>query len=146
MVAISPGLNPLPAIAARALGINTTTTRLSAFALGAGFGGLAGAFFATRQGFISPESFTFMESAIVLAIVVLGGMGSQIGVALAAIVMIGGFELARDFAEYRMVVFGAALVAIMVLRPRGLAGGRRPTVAIGTAGPIAGSLVAQGRG
>jgi len=133
-------------IAARALGINTTATRLSAFALGAGFGGLAGAFFATRQGFISPESFTFMESAIVLAIVVLGGMGSQIGVALAALVMIGGFELARDFAEYRMVVFGAALVAIMVLRPRGLAGGRTPSIAIGTAGPISGTLVAQGRG
>src|ERR1700754_4845517 len=75
-------------VACRALGINTTTTKLTAFATGAMFGGLAGAFFATRQGFISPESFTFQESALVLAIVVLGGMGSQLGVALAALTMI----------------------------------------------------------
>ncbi|MGY4468710.1 branched-chain amino acid transport system permease protein [Bradyrhizobium sp. LB9.1b] len=72
-------------VACRALGINTTTTKLTAFATGAMFGGFAGAFFATRQGFISPESFTFQESALVLAIVVLGGMGSQLGVALAAL-------------------------------------------------------------
>ncbi len=71
-------------IACRSLGINTRNTKLTAFALGAFFGGLAGSFFAVRQGFISPESFTFNESATVLAIVVLGGMGSQIGVALAA--------------------------------------------------------------
>ena len=61
-------------IACRSLGINTTNTKLTAFSLGAMFGGFAGAFFATRQGFISPESFTFMESAIILAIVVLGGL------------------------------------------------------------------------
>src|SRR5262249_23724716 len=66
-------------IACRSLGINTTNTKLTAFAIGAGFGGFAGAFFAARQGFISPESFTFMESATILAIVVLGGMGSTIG-------------------------------------------------------------------
>ena len=83
-------------IACRSLGINTTITKLTAFATGAMFGGFAGSFFATRQGFISPESFTFMESAIMLAIVVLGGLGSQIGVVLAAIVMIGGFELLRN--------------------------------------------------
>ena len=82
-------------IACRSLGINTTTTKLTAFAIGAMFGGFAGAFFATRQGFISPESFTFLESALILAIVVLGGMGSQLGVALAALAMIGGFELFR---------------------------------------------------
>src|SRR5262245_6674018 len=76
-------------IACRALGINTTNTKLTAFAIGAGFGGFAGSFFAARQGFISPESFTFMESAVVVAIVVLGGMGSQLGVAIAAFVMIG---------------------------------------------------------
>jgi branched-chain amino acid transport system permease protein len=133
-------------IACRSLGIDTTITRLTAFAIGAGVGGLAGALFATRQGFISPESFTFQESALVLAIVVLGGMGSQFGVALAAIVMIGGFELSRDFAEFRMVVFGGALVVIMVLRPRGLASGRTPTVTLGSAARIDPSLVAQGRG
>src|SRR4030095_7891253 len=77
-------------VACRALGLNTTTTKLTAVATSAMFGGFAGAFFATRQGFISPESFTFHESALVLAIVVLGGMGSQLGVALAALAMIGG--------------------------------------------------------
>ncbi len=84
-------------IACRSLGINTTNTKLTAFAMGAMFGGFAGSFFATRQGFISPESFTFHESALVLAIVVLGGMGSQLGVAIAALAMIGGFELFREF-------------------------------------------------
>ena len=105
-------------IACRALGINPTNTKLTAFALGAMFGGFAGAFFATRQGFISPESFTFIESAIILAIVVLGGMGSQIGVVLAALVMIGVPELFRELEEWRMLVFGGAMVAIMVWRPR----------------------------
>ena len=79
--------------ACRALGINPTNTKLTAFAIGAMFAGFAGSFFATRQGFISPESFTFIESAIILAIVVLGGMGSQIGVVLAAVLLIGVPEL-----------------------------------------------------
>ena len=115
-------------VACRALGINTTTTKLTAFATGAMFGGFAGAFFATRQGFISPESFTFQESALVLAIVVLGGMGSQLGVALAALAMIGGFELFRGFEQYRMLVFGAAMVIIMIWRPRGLIATRTPSL------------------
>ena len=118
-------------VACRSLGINVTTTKLTAFAIGAMFGGFAGAFFATRQAFVSPESFTFIESAIVLAIVVLGGLGSQLGVALAALIMIGGFEVFRDLQEYRMLVFGLALVAIMVLRPRGLISHRTPSVALG---------------
>lgn len=133
-------------IACRALGINVTVTKLTAFALGAMFGGFAGAFFATRQGFISPESFTFIESAIILAIVVLGGLGSQIGVAVAAIVMIGGFELFRDLEEWRMLVFGAAMVVIMVLRPRGLVGSRTPSVALGERKAIGGAHVSEGRG
>ena len=83
-------------IACRSLGINTINTKLTAFAIGAMFGGFAGSFFAARQGFISPESFTFMESAMILAIVVLGGMGSQIGVAIAAVAMIGGTEILRE--------------------------------------------------
>jgi branched-chain amino acid transport system permease protein len=115
-------------IACRALGINTTTTKLTAFAMGAMFGGFAGAIFATRQGFISPESFTFGESALVLAIVVLGGMGSQLGVAVAATVMLGGFEFFREFEQYRMLVFGAAMVAIVIFRPRGLVSRRRPSI------------------
>ena len=118
-------------IACRSLGINTTNTKLTAFAIGAMFGGFAGSFFAARQGFISPQSFTFIESAIILAIVVLGGLGSQIGVAIAAIVLIGGFELFRDLEQYRMLVFGLAMVFIMVWRPRGLIATRSPTILVG---------------
>jgi len=133
-------------IACRSLGINVTVTKLSAFAMGATFGGFAGAFFATRNGFISPESFTFIESAIVLAIVVLGGMGSQLGTALAAVVMIGGIEVFRDLQDYRMLIFGTALVTVMVLRPRGLVAGRTPSVALGARREISAELVAEGRG
>jgi branched-chain amino acid transport system permease protein len=114
--------------------------------MGAMFGGFAGAFFATRQGFISPESFTFGESALVLAIVVLGGMGSQIGVALAALAMLGGFELFRELDQYRMLVFGFAMVAIMIWRPRGLVGSREPSIAFGKAKPIPTELAREGRG
>jgi branched-chain amino acid transport system permease protein len=133
-------------VACRALGINTTTTKLTAFATGALFGGFAGAFFATRQGFISPESFTFQESALVLAIVVLGGMGSQLGVALAALAMIGGFELFRGLDQYRMLVFGVAMVLLMIWRPRGLIGHRAPTVYFKQAQAISSDLVKEGHG
>jgi branched-chain amino acid transport system permease protein len=133
-------------IAARSLGINTTNTKLTAFAIGAGFGGLAGAFFATRQAFISPESFVFMESAIILAIVVLGGMGSQAGVALAALVLIGGIELFRGAAEYRMLIFGLAMVAIMLFKPRGFVGQRTPTVFLKERKVIGADLVREGHG
>jgi branched-chain amino acid transport system permease protein len=115
-------------IACRALGINPTNTKLTAFALGAMFGGFAGSFFATRQGFISPESFTFIESALVLAIVVLGGMGSQVGVVLAALVLVLLPEFGREFAQFRMLLFGAAMVMIMIWRPRGLLAHREPTI------------------
>ena len=121
-------------IACRSLGINPTNTKLTAFAIGATFGGLAGSFFATRQGFISPESFTFIESAVILAIVVLGGMGSQIGVVLASVVLIGGTELFRELEEYRMLAFGALMVGIMVWKPRGLLAHREPTIRIKTEG------------
>ena len=114
--------------ACRSLGLNPTMIKLSAFALGASFAGLAGSFFATRQGFISPESFTFIESAIILAIVVLGGMGSQIGIVLAAIILVGLPEWFRDLAQYRMVAFGAAMVLIMMWRPHGLLASRTPTI------------------
>lgn len=133
-------------VACRALGINTTTTKLTAFATGAMFGGLAGAFFATRQGFISPESFTFQESALVLAIVVLGGMGPQLGVALAALAMIGGFELFRGLDQYRMLVFGMAMVLLMIWRPRGLIGHRAPTVFLERQQAISSDLVKEGHG
>jgi branched-chain amino acid transport system permease protein len=115
-------------IACKALGLNTTHIKLSAYAIGAMLGGFAGVFFASRQGFISPESFTFAESAIILAIVVLGGVGSQLGVVLAALVLVLLPELGREFAEYRMLLFGAAMIAIMVWRPGGLLASREPTL------------------
>ena len=122
-------------IASRALGINPTTTKLTAFAIGAMFGGLAGAFFATRQGFISPESFTFIESATVLAIVVLGGLGSQIGVVLAAAVLVLLPEIGREFSEYRMLLFGLAMILIMIWRPHGLLSRREPTIRLNASMP-----------
>jgi branched-chain amino acid transport system permease protein len=131
-------------IACRALGINTTNTKLTAFAMGAMFAGFAGSFFSARQGFISPESFTFMESAVIVAIVVLGGMGSLIGVAIAAIIMIGGTEIMRDLdflkivfgadfdpTQYRMLLFGFAMVLIMIWKPRGLIASREPSLLLG---------------
>jgi branched-chain amino acid transport system permease protein len=146
-------------IACRSLGINTTSTKLTAFAIGAMFGGFAGSFFATRQGFISPESFVFMESAIVLAIVVLGGLGSQIGVAISAIVIIGAFELFREMSwlkaimpagfdpvQYRMLTVGLAMVLIMRWRPRGLVTRREPTVYLKEKKAVSADLVAQGHG
>jgi branched-chain amino acid transport system permease protein len=132
-------------IACRSLGINTTTTKLTAFAMGAMFGGIAGSFFATRQGFISPESFTFSESALVLAIVVLGGMGSQLGVAVAASAMLVAFELFREFAQYRMLVFGLAMVLIMIWRPRGLVATRTPSVFLGKPKEVPAEIVAEAR-
>ena len=115
-------------IACRAMGINARNVKLSAFAIGAMLGGFAGVFFAARQGFISPESFTFNESAIILAIVVLGGMGSQLGVVLASLVLVLLPELGRDFAEYRMLLFGAAMILIMIWKPGGILAQREPTL------------------
>ena len=113
-------------IACRALGMNPTIIKLSAFTLGATFAGFAGSFFAARQGLVTPESFTFIESAIILAIVVLGGMGSQLGIILAAVVMILLPELMREFSEYRMLMFGALMVLMMIWRPQGLLPMQRP--------------------
>ena len=106
-------------IACRALGLNPTVIKLSAFTIGAAFAGFAGSFFAARQGLVTPESFTFIESAMILAIVVLGGMGSQLGVILAATVMVLLQEM-RGFAEYRMLVFGLVMIVMMIWRPQGL--------------------------
>jgi len=113
-------------LACVSLGLNPTVIKLSAFTLGASFGGFAGAFFAARQGFINPESFTFIESAIVLAIVVLGGMGSQLGVILADVALTVLPEVARQFQEYRMLVFGLVMILMMIWRPQGLLPASRP--------------------
>lgn len=107
-------------IACRSLGLNPMKIKLSAFTLGAMFAGFGGAFFAARQGIVNPESFTFIESALILAIVVLGGMGSQLGVILAAILLTTLPEIAREFAEYRMLIFGLVMILMMVWRPQGL--------------------------
>ena len=107
-------------IACRSLGLNPMKIKLSAFTLGAMFAGFGGAFFAARQGIVNPESFTFIESALILAIVVLGGMGSQIGVIVAAILLTVLPELAREFSEYRMLIFGLVMILMMVWRPQGL--------------------------
>jgi branched-chain amino acid transport system permease protein len=146
-------------IACRSLGINTVNTKLTAFAMGALFGGLAGAFFGARQGFVSPRSFEFMESATILAIVVLGGMGSLFGVAVAAVVIIGGIELLRELdwlkaifgpgfdpGQYRMLIFGFAMVLMMVWRPRGLIASREPSIALNEATAISGAHVREGHG
>ena len=145
-------------IACRSLGLNTTNTKLTAFAMGAMFAGFAGSFFAARQGFISPESFTFVESAMILAIVVLGGMGSQIGVAVAAIAMIGGTEIMRDLdflkrifgsdfdpTQYRMLIFGLAMVLIMIWRPRGLISTREPSAFLRERKTVAGRFLKEAR-
>ncbi|MGO4814524.1 high-affinity branched-chain amino acid ABC transporter permease LivM [Cupriavidus sp. 2MCAB6] len=115
-------------IACRSLGLNPTRIKLSAFTLGAAFAGLGGAFFAARQGLVNPESFTFIESALILAVVVLGGMGSQLGVILAAILLTALPEMARGFAEYRMLIFGLVMVLMMMWRPQGLLPASRPHV------------------
>ncbi len=145
-------------IACRSLGINTTSTKLTAFAIGAMFAGFAGSFFATRQGFVSPESFVFLESFIVLAIVVLGGLGSQIGVVVASIVIIGAFEVFRELGflraimpagfdpvQFRMLAVGIALVLIMRWKPRGFVTRRDPTVYLKQKKAVPTALAAESR-
>ena len=117
-------------IACRSLGLNPMRIKLSAFTLGAMFAGFGGAFFAARQGIVNPESFTFIESALILAIVVLGGMGSQLGVIVAAILITVLPELAREFSEYRMLIFGLVMILMMVWRPQGLFPVTRPHVQV----------------
>ncbi|QZN96028.1 high-affinity branched-chain amino acid ABC transporter permease LivM [Symbiopectobacterium purcellii] len=113
-------------IACRSLGLSPTRIKLTAFTISAAFAGFAGTLFAARQGFVSPESFTFAESAFVLAIVVLGGMGSQFAVILAAILLVVSRELMRDLNEYSMLLLGALMVLMMIWRPQGLLPMKRP--------------------
>ncbi len=110
--------------ACRAMGINKTTIKLAAFASGAFWAGMAGVLFAAKTTFVNPASFTFMESAIILCIVVLGGMGSIPGVIIAALVLILLPEYLRAVADYRMLAFGATLVLMMRFRPNGLLQGK----------------------
>jgi branched-chain amino acid transport system permease protein len=96
---------------------------------------MAGVFFASYQGFVNPTSFTFFESALILAIVVLGGLGSIVGVIAAAFILTLLPELLRDFADFRILAFGTLMVLMMVWRPRGLIRSRRPSYDVQGATP-----------
>jgi branched-chain amino acid transport system permease protein len=109
-------------IAAEAMGINTFKLKLLAFVLGSAWAGIVGVFFAAKMAFVSPESFTFFESVMILCMVVLGGMGSIPGIILGALLLITLPEIFREFQDYRMLAFGFALVVMMVFRPQGLLG------------------------
>lgn len=112
-------------IACEAMGVDITRVKLSAFALGSCWAGFAGVIFAAKTTYINPSSFTFMESAMILSMVVLGGMGSIAGVVIAAMILILAPEYLRAFSEYRMLIFGAIMVVMMIFRPQGLISGER---------------------
>jgi branched-chain amino acid transport system permease protein len=114
-------------IACQAMGVDKQKTKLAAFSLGAFWAGSMGVVFAAKTTFINPASFTFLESAIILSIVVLGGMGSIVGVVIGALILILMPEYLRALSEYRMLAFGAILVAMMIFRPQGLIANVRRT-------------------
>ncbi|MBW1635440.1 MAG: branched-chain amino acid ABC transporter permease [Deltaproteobacteria bacterium] len=114
-------------VACQAMGIDKRKTKLVAFSLGAFWAGIIGVVFAAKTTFINPASFTFLESAIILSIVVLGGMGSIIGVIIGALILILMPEYLRALSEYRMLAFGGILVAMMVFRPQGMIANVRRT-------------------
>ena len=105
---------------AEATGVNTTSYKLLAFGLGAAFGCVAGALFAAKIGVVFPQSFDILVSINALALIILGGMGNIAGVVLGAFVLVGLPELLREFAEYRLLIYGAVLIVMMLLRPEGL--------------------------
>jgi branched-chain amino acid transport system permease protein len=112
-------------IACQAMGVDTTMAKLTAFALGSTWAGLAGVIFAAKTTFVNPASFTFLESAMILSIIVLGGMGSILGVAIGAFILILVPEYLRAFSDYRMILFGMIMVLMMVFRPQGIVTGVR---------------------
>ncbi len=105
---------------AEAMGINLISTKLLAFAIGASLSGLAGAIFAAKLTSIFPHSFNLLISINILSLIIVGGMGSLPGVVVGAIALVGLPELLREFAEYRMLMYGALLIAMMLLKPEGL--------------------------
>ena len=119
-------------IACEAMGVDITRVKLSAFALGSCWAGFAGVIFAAKTTYINPSSFTFMESAMILSMVVLGGMGSIVGVVIAALILILAPEYLRAFSDYRMLLFGAIMVIMMLFRPQGLISGERRRYRIST--------------
>lgn len=126
-------------IASEAMGIDITRLKLCAFALGSCWAGFAGVIYAAKTTFINPSSFTFMESAMILSMVVLGGMGSISGVVIAAVILILAPEYLRAFSEYRMLIFGAIMVIMMIFRPQGLISQEKRNYRIGAKGFGAGA-------
>ena len=114
-------------IACQAMGINKTRVKLTAFALGSTWAGLVGVIFAAKTTFVNPASFTFLESAMILSIVVLGGMGSITGIIIGALILILLPEYLRAFSDYRMLLFGIIMVIMMIFRPQGIVSGIRRT-------------------
>ncbi len=117
-------------IAASTIGINTTMYKLYSFAFGAFWAGLAGSIFAAKMQFVSPESFTFMESVLILCMVILGGSGSISGVVVGAFLLVLLPELLREVQLYRMLALGAGLVILMIFRPQGILGGKSASLRI----------------
>ena len=107
-------------VAAEAMGINTVRYKVTAFVTGSFFAGLAGGLYAHFRGIIAPEGFNFLKSVDIVVMVILGGMGSTVGVTLAAIILTVLNEKLRDFEEYRMIVFSLILIVMMIVRPQGL--------------------------
>ena len=106
--------------AAAAMGINVVSTRLSAFIIGSCFGAVAGSFFAAKMTAISPDSFMFIHSVMILLAVVLGGMGKIPGVVLGAIIVTLFPEISRDIGQYRLIIFAIILLVLMIYRPQGI--------------------------
>lgn len=115
-------------IATAAMGINNTMYKLYSVAFGAFWAGLAGCLFAAKMQFISPESFTFMESVLILCMVIVGGLGSIAGVIIGALILVFLPEVLREVQLYRMLALGAGLVVLMIFRPQGLLGGKRASL------------------
>jgi branched-chain amino acid transport system permease protein len=111
-------------IASTAMGINTFLYKLYAFSFGALWAGLAGQLFSAKMRFVSPESFTFFESVLIVAMVILGGQGTLLGPAIGAIILVALPELLREFQQYRMVFLGAGLIFMSIFRPQGIIGRR----------------------
>ncbi len=107
-------------VACEAMGVNKTVAKMTAFALGSTWAGMMGVVFAAKTTFVNPASFTFLESAMILSIVVLGGMGSTLGVILASFLLILLPEYLRAFSDYRMLLFGTIMVVMMIFRPQGI--------------------------
>jgi branched-chain amino acid transport system permease protein len=109
-------------VAAEAMGINTTRYKITAFAIGSFFAGVAGGLYGHFKMSIDPKGFDFMKSIEIVVMVILGGMGSTLGVVIAAILLTILPEVLREFAEYRMIIYSLLLIILMITRPQGLLG------------------------